>query len=404
MTGLLSFILSVPAVLIFLLALFFAVEVGGALLPARKRKAATHRNGRIAVIIPAHNEGLSLAPTLQDVKRQINKDDRIIVVADNCTDNTAAVVIEEGAECLSRTNNEFRGKGYALQFALDELKNDPPDVVVFIDADCRLREGTIETIAAEAETSLRPVQALYLMQAAKGDGPQRRVAEFAWTLINEVRMSGLYNLFDTTRLTGAGMALPWKLAANLSVGTGEIVEDLSLSLDLTREGVAPIFVREAVVLSEFPSNDDAAAKQRARWEHGSMRLAQRNLVGLFLDGIKRGDLRLIAMAFDLSIPPLTVFAAIIIAGGIGSLIALLFGIALPFSFMALSGVLFVGAVSVSWFFFGRDILPASSVQNIAGYMVSKRKVYEDEARQSTKTWTRTERASDRPASSSPKND
>ena len=400
MTSFINILLLIPAALVFLLALFFAFEVAGAILPDRKRKPGDKRPARIAVIIPAHNEGECLAPTIADVKSQLTEDDRVIVVADNCSDNTADVAISAGAESLVRTDENNRGKGYALQFALNALKDSPPDVVVFIDADCRLGGDVIEKVSSASLLAMRPAQALYLMQAPAGAPPQRRIAEFAWTLINRVRMSGLYNLFDTTRLTGAGMALPWALADKLNVGTGEIVEDLSLSLDLTRDGVAPIYVGDAIVTSEFPSSEDAAAKQRARWEHGSMRLARRNLGGLFLDGLKRGDTRLIAMALDLAIPPLTVFASVLFVGLVAAATALvLLNIAEPFILILISCFLFGGAVAAAWLGFGRKALPLSAVKDVAGYVASKRKVYDSEAQQSTKTWTRTERAQETSAKS-----
>jgi len=399
MTAMISILLLVPTALIFVLALFFAFEVAGAILPDRKRKQSTKRPTAITVIIPAHNEGENLTPTIADVKAQLTDNDRVIVVADNCSDNTANIAIASGAECLVRNNENQRGKGFALQFALDDIKDNPPEIVVFVDADCRLGEGAIEKVSMAALATMRPAQALYLMRAPE-DAPQRRVAEFAWALINRVRMSGLYNLFDTTRLTGAGMALPWTLAQKLNVGSGEIVEDLSLSLDLTREGAAPIYVGDALVTSEFPANEDAAAKQRARWEHGSMRMAKHNLWGLFFEGVKRGDTRLIAMAFDLAIPPLTVFAMVLIVSFAATAAALvLFNIAEPFILVLISSFLFAGAVVASWLGYGRNALPVSAVKDIAGYVVSKRKVYDSAARQTTETWTRTERAQKKPAKS-----
>src|ERR1700722_19945752 len=55
---------------------------------------------RTAVVIPAHNESGGLVATLQDIKQQLRPDDRLLVVADNCTDETAAVAAACGAEVV----------------------------------------------------------------------------------------------------------------------------------------------------------------------------------------------------------------------------------------------------------------------------------------------------------------
>ena len=56
------------------------------------------------VVVPAHNESLGLVPTLQDIKAQLGAGDRLIVVADNCTDDTAEVAVASGAEVIVRND------------------------------------------------------------------------------------------------------------------------------------------------------------------------------------------------------------------------------------------------------------------------------------------------------------
>ena len=87
----------------------------------------------------------------------------LLVVADNCTDDTAAVARISGSEVVERRDSERIGKGYALDFGLRHLDSDPPDIVVMVDADCRLAEGAIDRLAAACANTARPVQALYLM-------------------------------------------------------------------------------------------------------------------------------------------------------------------------------------------------------------------------------------------------
>src|SRR5262245_4757922 len=76
---------------------------------------------RVAVIVPAHNESLGLVPTLQDIKSQLRAGDRLIVIADNCTDDTAAVAAEAGAEVVVRDDRERVGKGFAMGRGINHL-------------------------------------------------------------------------------------------------------------------------------------------------------------------------------------------------------------------------------------------------------------------------------------------
>lgn len=388
MIALLTALLAIPALLIFVLAAFYGLEIFGAFLPPRKPASASA--GPIAVVVPAHNESAGLLPTIADIKAALRPQDRLLVVADNCDDDTAEVAMRAGASVLIRNDSERRGKGFALQFALDALKDDPPAIVAFVDADCRLEEGALMRVA-EVAAEGRPAQALYLMQAGQGAPTARRVAEFTWALMNRVRMGGLYTLFDACRLTGSGMALPWEVAEELDLASGEIVEDLALGLHLTSQGAAPVFCADALVYSIFPCAEENAAKQRARWEHGSLRLAIRRAPALFAEAVSKGDVRLAAAALDLAIPPFILFLAI--AGGVLVVSALFLpvGVTAPFVLAVWSCALLSLATISAWAAFGRSILPASQLGALADYVVGKVRVYGAKARKSTREWTRTGR-------------
>lgn len=386
---LLTILIGAPALVLLVLACFYALEVAGALLPFRN--AGAEQPGQIAVVIPAHNEAGVIEATLADVRRQLRPGDRVLVVADNCTDATAEVAMRAGASVLIRTDDARRGKGYALQFALDSMRETPPAVVVFVDADCRLGDDALLRVAGAAAASARPAQALYLMEAGEDAPPARAISAFAWLLMNRVRMSGLYTLFDTCRLTGAGMAVPWPIAETLDLASGEIVEDLALGVALTQSGHAPVFCRDALVLSEFPDTDDAATTQRARWEHGSLRLAMRRAPGLLVEAVRNGDIRLAATAFDLAIPPLTVFGAAIAALGAGALLARFAGAHEPLDLMFSTFTIFTAATIVAWIAYGRRALPPRHFGAAARYLGDKIAVYGKRGRESAERWTRTAR-------------
>src|SRR5580704_2288892 len=113
----------------------FSIEVVAALTLARRYNApasntSAETDARVAVLVPAHNESRGLLPTLEDIKRQLRPGDRVLVVADNCTDDTAAVAAAAGAEVIERHDPTRRGKGYALDFGIQHLSSAAPEILI----------------------------------------------------------------------------------------------------------------------------------------------------------------------------------------------------------------------------------------------------------------------------------
>ena len=373
----------------FALALFLALETLAALLPARLLRDDT-KPGPLVVLIPAHNEAMTIGATLENVRGQLRVDDRMLVVADNCTDETAKTARNFGAEIVERNDMTRRGKGFALQFGLDALRAAPPELVIFLDADCLFATDALQRTASIAASEHRPAQALYLMKAPQGAGPRLQVSEFAWLLINNVRMRGLQRVFDVSRFTGAGLAVPWSLLEGIELGSGEIVEDLALSTQLARRGAAPVLVCDAIVESEFPTDELALTRQAARWSIGSLRYSARTALSLLIDGIKTRKIALVGAAIDLMIPPLTVFAAALLAVSVFALFVwgvtgVSVGFALSFWALFFAG----GSVAIAWVGFGRDALPPSALGGVFSFIISKVSVFGEKGRHSTKSWTPT---------------
>ena len=87
-------------------------------------------SAQVAVVIPAFNEEESLPSVLLDLAKA--PVDRVIVVDNNSDDQTGERAKAGGAELVFC---RARGYGSACLRALDHLSLDPPDIVVFIDAD-----------------------------------------------------------------------------------------------------------------------------------------------------------------------------------------------------------------------------------------------------------------------------
>jgi cellulose synthase/poly-beta-1,6-N-acetylglucosamine synthase-like glycosyltransferase len=354
--------------------LFFEVLLAVAIPP--KGEAKRGERQRLAVLIPAHNEASMIGGTLHSVMPQLAASDRVVVVADNCTDDTASVARAEGAEVIARRELTRRGKGFALDFGVRHLEHDAPAIVIIIDADCRVAPGAIDRLARTCHWYARPVQALYLMHAPPGGGIKMQIAEFAWAVKNKVRPCGLYRLGLPCHLTGSGMAFPWPQIQGANLATGHIVEDLKLGIDLARAGAPPIYCADALITSEFPLSVDGVVVQRTRWEHGHLRVILSEGPRLFWESLTRFNGNLLALALDVTVPPLALLTMLVALTWTASCAMFLIA-GKYFAFYVTTAAAGPLALSIlfSWLRYGRHIISLGRLCFAAGYALTKIPLY-----------------------------
>jgi cellulose synthase/poly-beta-1,6-N-acetylglucosamine synthase-like glycosyltransferase len=358
----------------------FCLEIVAAVLRANEPKSDKSGRGvqtRVAVLVPAHDEGTGLQPTLSDIKNQLQPSDRLLVVADNCTDDTAVIAAAAGAEVIERQDPTRIGKGYALDFGISHLSSDPPDVVIIIDADCRLGPEAISHLASACAATRRPAQALYLMTTPEESQINHQVAEFAWRVKNWLRPLGLSALGMPCQLMGTGMAIPWDVVRLSDLANGWIVEDLKLGLDLAAAGHAPLFCPAARVTSQFATSVTGAKVQRSRWEQGHIHTILATVPRLLARAVAQRNWALLALTLDLAVPPLSLLVVLTVGlFGVIVLLTALFGLSVPaVTISTLSVVALLLATILAWFKCGRDILPARRIPLIATYILSKLGLY-----------------------------
>ena len=386
--GLLAFMLSVPALVLAVECLMASVRPGAAC----RRAGFEGRHVTKVVVIPAHDEELSIGRTLAALLPELEGQGRILVVADNCADATATVAAGLGVEVLERKDPDRRGKGFALDFALKHLKSNPPEVVVFLDADCELTPGSLEELAQVAQSRGRPAQAHYRMRQ-DGDLDRPGVAGFAWRLRGLVRPMGLAALGMPCQLYGTGMALPWAVLERLSLASGHIVEDMKLTLDLIEDGALPLFCADACVISAFPATEEAAAGQRRRWEHGHIATLLGHGLPALCHSLLKGDPRRLALALDVCVPPLSLFLLLLTLATLLTLpVALVFNLGqAALAFLGLSWGLTLAGLFLAWFRFGRDLIPARRLLLMPVYVASKLLIYLEFFTRRQKEWNRADR-------------
>jgi cellulose synthase/poly-beta-1,6-N-acetylglucosamine synthase-like glycosyltransferase len=260
--------------------------------------------------------------------------------------------------------------------------------VVLVDADTLVRPGLIAALAVRAGASGRPVQASYTLELPRDAWLGARLSAFAFRLRNVVRPRGLERLSLPCLLAGSGMAIPWRLLESAALAHGATAEDLALSAELALAGAPPVFCEEAALAGRIPERAREALAQRRRWEHGHLRVARQQAPRLLRAALARRDPALAALALDLCVPPLSLFAwtwlaafSLCLALGAHALLLLL----------TLAGALAATGVAGAWLRFGRDLVPASRWLELPAYLVAKLPIHVGWLWRRDDRWARQER-------------
>ncbi len=348
----------------------------------------------VTVIVPAHNESTGIVPTIEDIKRQLSEDDHLLVVADNCTDDTATVAAAAGAEVVARNDPEKIGKGYALDWGVRHLSTSPPDFVIFIDADCRIQFDMIPRLKVACRELQRPLQACFLMTTAPNSPINHRFAEFAWIVRNWARPLGLRSLKCPVQLMGTGIIFPWEVIRDASLASGNLVEDLKLGLDLAAHGKAPLFFPFVIGTSYFPVTVKGTDSQRQRWETGHIQMILKSAPRMLYLAITRRNVDLVVLTLDLIVPPLSLLGFLLVGILVLASAAALFGASTAAMTLSVANLLaFIFSILLAWLRFGRNVLPGRAFLSIGPYLVAKCRLYfQILLGRTAAQWIRTDRA------------
>ena len=270
------------------------------LAPRRPGPPASDAALSFVVLVPAHDEEEHLART---VKSLLAVDyppalRRVVVVADNCSDRTAEVAREAGAECLVRDDPSRRGKGYALQYALERVLPDSPDAVVVVDADSIAGANFLARIRDRMAAGSPVVQACYGIENPDAS-PLTYLFAVGSVLENRFFYEAKARLGLPVALRGNGMAFRAGVLAAHPWGAHSIVEDTEYTVTLIRAGVRIDYAPEAFVLARQPVSLAQGYGQRLRWASGTSKLSRLWALRLIAEGLRRGRAALCDLGFAL---------------------------------------------------------------------------------------------------------
>lgn len=350
-------------------------------------------SGPVAVVVPAHNEAASIARTVLGILTQLRVNDRLVVVADNCTDGTAGIATSLGTEMLVRNNMELRGKGYAIQYAIDHLALNPPAVVLIIDADCKLTPGSIQSLRDAVLCSGRPAQARNQVLISSNANLFERVSAFAFVVKNWIRPLGITYLRGPCLLTGTGMAFPWQLAVSNSWASGDLVEDMDLTVRLATMGHFAAYVPTAQVNSDNPPTRSDSMTQRTRWEHGHLQTILKSVPRIARQFLRTPNWKLFLLAWEISVPPLSLLAMTIgLLFSLSTAWALAVNATLPLLLASSALITLTSVVLIAWWLAGRTVISFPQLLYAPLYAFAKIPVYAMFVLKPQKEWVRTGRS------------
>ncbi len=289
------------------------LTVAGMLRP-RVRHVQSVQTGELAIgiVVPAHNESENIARAVRSLLRADRVGIRltVVVVADNCSDNTADVAGQAGARVLVRFNDTDRGKGYALDYAFRTLIEEAFDAFIVVDADSEVSANCLTGISDAFRGGADAAQCRYIVRNS-GDSIRTRLMNVALFGFNVLRPRGRDRMGLSAGIYGNGFALSAKTLRSVPYTAASVVEDLEYHLALVRAGLRVQFVDCAAVYGDMPVAGAGVKTQRARWEGGRFRMMAEKIPALTGE-ILKGRLRLAEPALDLLLLPLAFHVSLLL--------------------------------------------------------------------------------------------
>lgn len=259
-------------------------------------------DGRIAVLVPAHDEAAGIAACVASLRACDDPAFDVLVVADNCTDATAALARAAGALVIERQDPAERGKGQALAFAFAQPLLADYAACIVVDADSRVSPNLVSTCRRLLAAGAAAVQCGYRIGNAAASTRARLLA-IAWLAFNLLRPRGRARWGLSAGILGNGFALSRATLQAVPYQAHGLVEDLEYHLRLVHSGRRVWFAPAATVWADAPASGRAAAAQRARWEGGRLRLLI-DWTPRLVQRLRAGQWRLAEPLLDLLLLPL----------------------------------------------------------------------------------------------------
>jgi cellulose synthase/poly-beta-1,6-N-acetylglucosamine synthase-like glycosyltransferase len=300
--------LAVPVLYLYVIA-FASVRVRVTLPSAQPRH-------RFAIAIPAHNEESVIARTVNTLRELNYPRDwfDIFVVADYCSDHTAAQARAAGAICWERNEGSRGGKGAALAWLFQRIFSGAQtyDAAVVFDADTRVDAFFLRVMDARMQQGALTVQGCHRIINPE----DAWFAALTWAMFivdNRFQNLGRSNLGWSAKNMGDSICFRADILRTLGWGEG-LTEDYEFRQRLLLQGVRIQYEPAAIGYGEAPTSWQTARMQRARWLSGTFRASRRYAWEMFQAGLRRRDTALLDGVAQATLPSYSTLTLLAIVG------------------------------------------------------------------------------------------
>jgi 1,2-diacylglycerol 3-beta-glucosyltransferase len=261
------------------------------IVASARRATSPPRDGstRFAILIPAHNEELLIGALIESIRRSNYPSSQyeVFVIADNCTDRTADIARTAGANCLERTDDENRGKPYALQWALDTIQKGKFDAFSIIDADTTVHPDYFAAMSGAICRGEDAIQG-YFGVLNPDENWLTRLSILPGTLRYKLQCPGKAMLGLSCPLAGNGMVFSAAVIQQFGWNAFSIAENWEYFVILTLAGYTVYHDPNAVIYSQVANTLKEGRPQRVRWLKGRVDTISRYGKELILEAFNTG--------------------------------------------------------------------------------------------------------------------
>lgn len=248
---------------------------------------------KFALVIAAHNEELVIGHVIDSLQNQNYPRELydIFVVADNCTDRTAAVARKHGALVYKRFDSVKTGKGHALEwiFGIIEKSDNQYDAISVFDADNLVSSNYLYEMNKQLCKGYKVVQG-YIDSKNPFDSWITFSYSIAFWLSNRTFQLPRFNLGLSCGLCGTGFCVDTSVLKKIGWGATCLTEDLEFTMKLAINGMKVAWAKDAIVYDEKPLTLKQSWRQRKRWMQGHADCASRYLLPLLKKAFREGNL------------------------------------------------------------------------------------------------------------------
>lgn len=315
---------------------FFIVSSCGWLRFKEKKGKEVKPEKRFALIASAHNEEAVIAQ-LVDSLNQIDYPKELFdvyIIADNCTDKTADIARQHGANVFVRFNNVQKGKGFALEWCFNKLFEGEKEYDAFciFDADNLVHKNFLLEMNKQFCKGYKAVQG-YIDSKNPFDSWISLCYSIGFWMSNRLYQLPRYNLGISCGLSGTGFGVSTDLIKKLGWGATCLTEDLEFTAKLVMNNEKVGFAYDAIIYDEKPLTLAQSWKQRKRWMQGFADCTRRLFIPLMKKAFKERSIKALDIALYMVQP------VRILLFGVVALIGYLSMIAKPGTFFTMSDML-----------------------------------------------------------------